>query len=158
MKKQQTVTTAISPRQVVAQARLRAASEHIEAAQHELERAVSALVSLNWMQPEQIRVSKLRDRVHAMFYRLSAFSYARAKACAKATLDREVEAGDEDGHRAAGTPGAGATSRSCAMAVTITSGLARITARSAAPTAWSAAPRELHEDRSGSTISPGTVC
>ena len=99
MKKQQTVTTAVSPRQVVAQARLRAASEHIEAAQHELERAVSALVSLNWMQPEQIRVSKLRDRVHAMFYRLSAFSYARAKACAKATLDREVEAGDEDGHR-----------------------------------------------------------
>ena len=73
-------------RATVAQARLRAAAEHIENAQHELERAMSALGSLRMMHPEQQRVSALRDRLHAQFYRISAISHSRAKACAKEAL------------------------------------------------------------------------
>lgn len=83
----------------IAQARLKAASEHVEAAQHELERAISALASLAWMHPEQLKVGVLRDRLHEMFYRLSPLSHARAKACSKAALDREPEAGDEEPHK-----------------------------------------------------------
>ena len=88
-----------SARKSVAQARLRAAAEHVEAAQHELERAVSALASLQWMSPEQDKIARLRDRLHEAFYRLSLNSHARSKACAKAELDREVEAGDEEPHK-----------------------------------------------------------
>ena len=86
-------------REDVAQARLRAAAEHVEAAQHELERAVSALAALNWMLPEMEKVARLRDRLHEAFYRLSPISHVRAKACAKATLDREVGTGDENPHQ-----------------------------------------------------------
>ena len=86
-------------RKEVAQARLRAAAEHVEAAQHELERAVSALGALNWMHPEQMKIGKLRDRIHEAFYRLSPRSYARSKSCDKADLDREVEGGDDNPHK-----------------------------------------------------------
>ena len=83
----------------IAQARLKAASEHVEAAQHELERAISALGALAWMSGEQTKLGVLRDRIHEAFYRLSPISHARSKACAKAELDREVEPGDEDRHK-----------------------------------------------------------
>ena len=83
----------------VAALRLRAAAEHVEAAQHELERAISALGALAWMHPEQKKIATLRDRLHEAFYRLSPISHAKSKACLKAELDREVEAGDEDPHK-----------------------------------------------------------
>lgn len=86
-------------REQVAQLRIKAAAEHVENAQHELERAVSALAALNFMSPEMDKVSRLRDRLHEAWYRLAPLSHVRAKACAKASLDREVEAGDEDPHR-----------------------------------------------------------
>lgn len=86
-------------RKEIAAARMKAASEHVEAAQHELERAVSALAALKWMYPEQRKVEVLRDRIHEAFYRLAPLSHARAKACAKAELDREPEPGDEEPHK-----------------------------------------------------------
>ena len=86
-------------RKDVAQARLKAASEHVENAQHELERAISALGSLHWMDPEAQKLGTLRDRIHEAFYRLAPISHARAKACAKAELDREVEPGDDAPHK-----------------------------------------------------------
>ena len=85
-------------RKEAAQERIRAATEHIENAQHELERACSALSSLNWMHGEQLRVGKLAEKVKAQFYRLVSHSYARVKVAAKAELDREPEA-DEHAHR-----------------------------------------------------------
>lgn len=85
-------------RRAAAQERIRAATQHIENAQHELDRACQALSSLCWMQPELDRVGKLRDRIKAQFYRLSAFSHARVKACAKAELDHEPTA-DEHAHK-----------------------------------------------------------
>lgn len=81
-------------RKQAAQERIRAATIHIENAQHELERACQALSALNHMHPEQQRVSKLVDKVKAQFYRLSAHSYARVKATAKAELDHEPHAGE----------------------------------------------------------------
>lgn len=88
----------VGARKAAAQERIRAATIHIENAQHELERACSALASLCWMQPEQTRVSKLADRIKAQFYRLSQFSHARVKACAKAELDHEPTV-DEHAHK-----------------------------------------------------------
>ena len=89
----------LKTRQDVARLRLIAAAEHVENAQHELERAASALASLNYMSSEQDKVQTLRDRLHETFYRLSPRSHAQAKACAKATLDRETEPGDENPHK-----------------------------------------------------------
>lgn len=86
-------------RREIAEIRLKAASEHVENAQHELERAISALGSLQWMASEQAKVSTLRDRIHEAFYRIAPVSHIRAKACAKAELDREPEADDEEPHR-----------------------------------------------------------
>lgn len=86
-------------REEIAKIRLKAASEHVENAQHELERAISTLSSLNFMIPEMDKVARLRDRVHEAFYRIAPLSHVRAKACAKATLDRDPKPGDEDPHK-----------------------------------------------------------
>ena len=92
-------TPARSTRKEIAALRMKAASEHVENAQHELERAISALGAVQWMSGEQAKLGVLRDRIHEAWYRLAPISHVRAKACAKATLDREVEPGDEAPHR-----------------------------------------------------------
>lgn len=60
-----------------AEMRVRQAMQHIQNAQDELDRACRMLSALTWGDPTYRACGKLRERVHALWYRVQTFGRGR---------------------------------------------------------------------------------
>lgn len=68
-------------------AKVRRAMRHIENAQNELNAACSELSAITYGHPTQLACGKLRDRVHAFWYRVQNFSYGKRYSLDEANIE-----------------------------------------------------------------------
>lgn len=87
----------IDPRHLIAVGRVQSALDHLQASQDSLDRAMGALSPVCFGSPTQDRIAKLRDRVHAEWYKTRALLDDR-----RIKLDREPTGTELQGLRNVG--------------------------------------------------------
>lgn len=82
----------IDPRHLVALGRVQSALDNLQAAQDYLDRAMGALSPICYGSPTQDRIGKLRERVHAEWYKTRALLDDRRICLDRDPTDKELTA------------------------------------------------------------------